>query len=74
MPRMGGLEFCRRLRGDARHRHLPIMILSGADESAAVGEVVGLGHIWYLGKGGGAGHVGRTLRHLIDSMVAQPAH
>ncbi|GAC1343258.1 MAG: hypothetical protein NVSMB29_15790 [Candidatus Dormibacteria bacterium] len=74
MPGIDGLELCRRLRADPRYRTLPVMILSGAEESADVGQVVGLGHVWYLRKGTSPERLRRTLRHLLDSMGAQPAH
>lgn len=72
MPEMDGLELCRRLRADARYRTLPVMVLSGAEESADVGQVVGLGHVWYLRKGASHERLRRTLRNLLDSMLPQP--
>lgn len=73
MPGVDGLELCRRLRADPRHRGLPVMILSGAEESAEVGQVVGLGHVWYLRKGTSHARLRRTLRHLLDSVLSQSA-
>ncbi len=73
MPGIDGLELCRRLRADERHHSLPVIVLSGAEESAAVGEVVGLGHVWYLRKGTTHQRLRRTLRHLLDSAIPQPA-
>lgn len=64
LPGMNGLELVRRLRADSRHRRLPILILTGADHSAAVGDVVGLGLIWYLRKGAEWPLILRTLRNL----------
>ncbi len=74
MPGVDGLELCRRLRADPRYRTVPVMILSGAEESAEIGKVVGLGHVWYLRKGTSHERLRRTLRHLLDSMRTQPAH
>lgn len=65
LPGMDGLEVCRRLRSDARYRRLPILILTGADHSSDVGEVVGLGLIWYLRKGADWPLIMRTLRNLV---------
>lgn len=64
LPGMNGLELVRRLRADPRHRRLPIIILTGADHSAAVGDVVGLGLVWYLRKGAEWPLVLRTVRNL----------
>jgi len=74
MPVIDGLELCRRLRADPRHRTLPVMILSGAEDSGEIGKVVGLGHIWYLRKGASHARLRRTLRHLLDSALTQPTH
>src|SRR5579864_7563558 len=65
LPGMDGLEVCRRLRADTQYRRLPILILTGADHSSDVGEVVGLGLIWYLRKGADWQLIMRTLRNLI---------
>ena len=64
LPGLSGLELVRRLRSDGRHRRLPILILTGADHSAAVGEVVGLGLVWYLRKGADWALIRRTLHNL----------
>ncbi|MFN2568336.1 MAG: response regulator [Candidatus Dormibacteria bacterium] len=65
MPGMGGLELCREVRRRPAWRHLPILVISGADESASIGEVVGLGLIWYLSKGATWEHLEKTLGNLI---------
>ncbi len=65
LPGIDGLEVCRRIRADARYRRLPILILTGADHSSDVGEVVGLGLIWYLRKGADWQLIMRTLRNLV---------
>ncbi len=65
LPGMDGLEVCRRLRADPRYRRIPILILTGADHSSDVGEVVGLGLIWYLRKGADWQLIMRTLRNLV---------
>jgi DNA-binding response OmpR family regulator len=64
LPAMNGLELVRRLRSDGRHRRLPILILTGADHSAEVGEVVGLGLVWYLRKGADWQLIRRTVHNL----------
>ena len=64
LPAMNGLELVRRLRSDGRHRRLPILILTGADHSAEVGEVVGLGLVWYLRKGADWQLIRRTVSNL----------
>jgi DNA-binding response OmpR family regulator len=65
LPGIDGLEVCRRLRSNPRYRRLPILILTGADHSSDVGEVVGLGLIWYLRKGADWELIMRTLRNLV---------
>ena len=65
LPGMDGLEVCRRIRADSRYRRLPILILTGADHSSDVGEIVGLGLIWYLRKGADWQLIMRTLRNLV---------
>lgn len=66
LPRMSGLELVRRIRSDGRHRRLPILILTGADHSGDVGDVVGLGLVWYLRKGCDWSLVSRTIRNLLS--------
>ena len=64
LPGRSGLHLVRELRGDGRHRWLPILILTGADHSAEVGDVVGLGLVWYLRKTADWELVQRTIRNL----------
>ena len=64
LPGASGLDLVRGLRGDGRHRRLPILILTGADHSSEVGEVVGLGLVWYLRKTADWELVQRTIRNL----------
>jgi DNA-binding response OmpR family regulator len=64
LPGMSGLEFVRRVRADQGRRRLPILILTGADHSAEVGDVVGLGLVWYLRKGAEWPVIRRTMRNL----------
>ncbi|MGH7687194.1 MAG: response regulator [Candidatus Dormibacteria bacterium] len=64
LPGMSGVELVRRLRADTRHRRLPILILTGADHSAEVGDVVGLGLVWYLRKGAEWPVIRRTIHNL----------
>jgi DNA-binding response OmpR family regulator len=64
MPGMGGLELCRRIRAIPARKHLPILILTSAEHSSEVGDVVGLGLIWYMRKGAEWTTVLRSLRNL----------
>jgi two-component system alkaline phosphatase synthesis response regulator PhoP len=64
LPGMDGLTLCRRIRSDARYRRLPVLILTSAEHSAEVGDVVGLGLIWYLRKGAEWQVILRSLRNL----------
>ena len=65
LPGASGTDLVRALRGDGEHRRLPILILTGADHSAEVGEVVGLGLAWYLRKGADWNVVLRSIRNLV---------
>ena len=65
LPGIDGLTVCRRLRADPLHRRLPILILSSADQSQEIGEVVGTGLIWYLRKGCDWHVTSRTLHNLV---------
>jgi DNA-binding response OmpR family regulator len=74
IPGMDGLALCRHIRGDPRYRRLPILILTSADHSSEVGEVVGLGLIWYMRKGAEWSTIMRSLRNLAArSEDLQPA-
>jgi DNA-binding response OmpR family regulator len=64
MPGMDGLELCRRIRSNPAHKRLPILILTSAEHSSEVGDVVGLGLIWYMRKGAEWATVLRSLRNL----------
>lgn len=72
MPGMDGLELSRRVRSRSDCENLPILVLSSADESSAIGEVVGLGLIWYLRKGAAWESFRRTLRNLIARSQTLP--
>jgi len=64
MPGIDGLELCRRIRADPAHKRLPILILTSAEHSSEIGEVVGLGLIWYMRKGAEWSTVLRSLHNL----------
>ena len=42
MPRMDGVEFMRRLRGDPRWRGLPVFVLTGAADGGVLTQVAEL--------------------------------
>jgi len=65
LPGMDGLSLCRQIRANPRYRRLPILIFTGSEHSGEVGDVVGLGLIWYMRKGADWAIVARTLRNLI---------
>ncbi|HZB96976.1 MAG TPA: response regulator [Candidatus Sulfotelmatobacter sp.] len=72
MPGMSGLDLCRQLRSSGEWRHLPIVLLSGAEDSASVGEVAGLGLIWYLRKGVEWAQLHKTVRNLVTRAYPVP--
>ncbi|HKR99788.1 MAG TPA: response regulator [Candidatus Dormibacteraeota bacterium] len=65
MPGIDGLELCRRIRADPAHKRLPILILTSAEHSSEIGEVVGLGLIWYMRKGAEWTTILRSLHNLL---------
>ena len=65
MPGIDGLELCRRIRADPTHKRLPILILTSAENSSEIGEVVGLGLIWYMRKGAEWATILRSLHNLL---------
>jgi CheY-like chemotaxis protein len=65
MPGIDGLELCRRIRADPAHKRLPILILTSAENSGEIGEVVGLGLIWYMRKGAEWATILRSLHNLL---------
>lgn len=50
MPRMGGLELMRRLRGDERLRYIPTVVLTSSDEERDIVESYQLGANAYVRK------------------------
>jgi DNA-binding response OmpR family regulator len=65
LPGIDGLTVTRRIRADPRLRRLPVLILSNADHSDEIGEVVGTGLVWYLRKGCDWHVTSRTLHNLV---------
>jgi len=65
MPGIDGLELCRRIRANPAHKRLPILILTSAEHSSEIGEVVGLGLIWYMRKGAEWPTILRSLHNLV---------
>ena len=66
MPDMDGLEVLRRLRADARHRDLPVVMFSAIHDPALVAEARQLGAADYIVKGrlGMAELLARVADHL----------
>jgi CheY-like chemotaxis protein len=50
MPRMDGIETLRRIRGDARLKRLPVIMLTTTDDSREIGRAYELGCSCYLAK------------------------
>ena len=51
MPRMGGIEFLERMRGDARHAPLPVFLVTANHDPKVLGRAKELGIEQYLFKG-----------------------
>jgi len=64
MSGMDALELSRRIRAEDAFRRLPILIMTSAEHSAEIGDVVGLGLIWYMRKGAAWRTIMRSLRNL----------
>jgi CheY-like chemotaxis protein len=67
LPSMDGLELLARLRADARHSHLPIVIISGDADPRTPERAMGSGATAYFAKPYSPGAVRRTLEELIHA-------
>jgi CheY-like chemotaxis protein len=67
MPGVSGNELCERIRREPRHRRLPILVLSAAEEAHEVGELAALGLVWYLRKGADAVLLRKQLRNVVGA-------
>ncbi len=50
LPRLSGLEVLRRMRGDARTKHLPVVVLTASEHSPDIAECLRLGCSQYITK------------------------
>ncbi|HSR52645.1 MAG TPA: two-component regulator propeller domain-containing protein [Acidobacteriota bacterium] len=67
MPAMDGFAFCRRLKGDVRSSHIPVILLTArADEQSRV-EGLELGADDYLVKPFSAAELSARVRNLIET-------
>jgi CheY-like chemotaxis protein len=64
MPLMGGAELCRRIKGDAATRHLPVVLMSATDER----RVQGAGADAFVAKPFDLDH----LEQVVDELLAEP--
>ena len=65
MPRMGGFEACRYLKGDARTADIPIVMLTVRDDAATALHGIDLGAVDFIPKDAFSGPVLlETLRQL----------
>ncbi len=68
MPRMDGLEVCRRLRAKLETADLPIIILSARTSVEAIREGLDAGATRYLTKPVTRDHLLETIREVLDPM------
>lgn len=66
LPRMGGLEFLRALRGDPALRHLPVVILSTSNLDEDKTQAYEMNVAGYLIKPLNAERFGRSLSAFVD--------
>lgn len=64
LPRLDGLEVLRRVRGDGRTRHIPVVILTSSDEERDLVESYRLGANSYVRKPVEFGEFGDAVRQL----------
>lgn len=70
MPRLGGLEVLRIVRGDPRLCHLPIVVISASLDAGDEVVVWGAGATAFLHKTAHVAEFARLLNGLIDRLLA----
>jgi len=70
MPRMDGFEFIERIRAAPRHRHLPIIVVSGDTDPQTPGRLASLGADAFFAKPYSPAQVRLKLEQLLDAMSA----
>jgi CheY-like chemotaxis protein len=72
MPEMSGLEVCRRIFADPQLRTIPLVVLSGSDDSSEIEACLQLGAVDYLLKPFEPGVLIKVvLKHLATSRAGQ---
>ena len=70
MPRMDGFEFIERIRGEPRHRRLPIIVISGDTDPNTPERLSALGANAFFSKPYSPAQVRLKLEQLLDAMSA----
>ncbi len=70
MPKMDGLETCRRLKHNPRTAHLPVIMLSARSQQADEDAGRQAGAIGYIRKPFDAPTLGREVRRICDAYEA----
>ena len=70
MPRMDGFELIARIRAEPRHRHLPIIVVSGDTDPRTPARLASLGANAFFPKPYSPAQVRLKLEQLLDGMSA----
>ena len=75
MPKMGGLELCRRIKADQRTQYLPIIILSSFDSDTDIDKAIQAGASAYIEKREARTRLYETVQKVLASSTSsEPAH
>lgn len=69
LPKVGGIEVLRRLRGIARLKHIPVVVCSSSDEESDVTSSMALGATEYLRKSVDYAEFSDSIRRVADAWL-----
>lgn len=69
MPRMDGLEVCRRIKSDPETRHIPVLMFSGLSAAEDRKRVLAAGADGFLGKPAPAAELFARVKILLSSRL-----
>lgn len=73
MPVMGGLELLEALRADPAHARVPVIVMTGTNDRALVGRMIGLGVTDYLLKPFRPDATGPRVAHVLGRLRPPPS-
>lgn len=74
MPEMDGIEFCRCIRNNIQHSHIPLVLLTARTHSEAEIEGIRSGADAYIAKPFKLRHVGAVIHNLLTSRARLITH